>query len=140
MKFYNLPILILLTCLVSSVVANSEEEEDDDWFSFSSSSEENEIIPNNKSSVKKPAPKKEKQWNRAGLCDHDVITSVILKLILDAQDRIAKGDNSTGLQPLDPIYIPEIVLDGEKIGRSGGGDGGENSNSPVQGTIGWVVK
>ncbi|XP_021964354.1 uncharacterized protein LOC110859693 [Folsomia candida] len=134
MRSKNLLIFSIIFSCFSQILANSEETEDDDWFSFSSSSEEQDLDKNN-STVKKSAPIKEKRWNRAGLCDHDVITSVILKLILDAQDKMAKGDNSTGLMPLDPIYIPEIVMDPEKMRRDVDGGGEGDGNSPIQGTI-----
>ncbi|OXA37710.1 hypothetical protein Fcan01_27521 [Folsomia candida] len=130
---FSILISLIFSLFVSPAITDSEEEDDAAWFSFSSS-EENQELSRNQSKVKKSTSPKVLRWDRAGLCDHDVFTSVMLKLILDAQDKMTAGDNSTGLMPLDPIFIPEIVIDPEKM-RNSGSDGDEDSSSKIRGTF-----
>lgn len=52
-----------------------------------------------------------KRWNRQGLCDHDAMTSVILRIILDIRDSMKTGDPTLGVPPLDPVGIPKIQIE-----------------------------
>ncbi len=52
-----------------------------------------------------------KRWNRQGLCDHDAMTSVLLRIILDIQDSMKTGDPSLGVPPMDPLNITKIEFE-----------------------------
>lgn len=110
-------LILIVSCTIFASAAtssSSEEIDDDDWFNSIEDEGNNGTSVDNKS-----AAQKQIRWDRQSLCSHDPVTSIILKLILDAQLKMQKGDNSTGLMPLDPLRIPELVM-GEERERSDG--------------------
>lgn len=123
------PICVISTSCISSVLSTSAESDD----SFLSSEKGNDDQFNTlTSSPNKLTTPKVAQWGRQSICDHDAFTWILLEMILDAQLRMEKGDNSTGLLPLDPIHIPEFVFNQEEILR---GAAGKSSPRRVQADI-----
>ncbi|OXA58232.1 uncharacterized protein LOC110847733 isoform X2 [Folsomia candida] len=52
-----------------------------------------------------------KRWTRNGICDHDMMTSVLLRVILDIQDNMKNGDAVKRIPPLDPLNISRLEFD-----------------------------